>query len=73
MDFTTIEAASCGIPILCEIDEDMEQYIPECPFLRTKPIVDNIESNLEYIDLTDPIENILEKKVEIMLFKNMIL
>lgn len=47
--FTTIEAASCGIPILCEIDEDMEQYIPKCPFLRTKPIVDNIESNLEYL------------------------
>jgi hypothetical protein len=47
--FTTPEAASCAIPVLCEIDEDMEQYVPNCPFLRTKPTVDNIESNLEYL------------------------
>jgi len=47
--FTVPEAASCGIPVLCEIDEDLEQYVPNCPFLRTKPSVDNIESNLEYL------------------------
>ena len=47
--FTVPEAASCGIPVLCNIEEDMEQYVPNCPFLRTKPTVDNIESNLEYL------------------------
>ncbi|MGN6614731.1 MAG: hypothetical protein ACTHKC_06785, partial [Candidatus Nitrosocosmicus sp.] len=26
-----------------------EQYIPECPFIRMKPEVSNIESNLEYL------------------------
>jgi hypothetical protein len=47
--FTAPEAASCGIPVLCDIEEDMEQYVPNCPFMRTKPSVDNIESNLEYL------------------------
>lgn len=47
--FTTPEAASCNIPILCEIDEDMEQYVPNCPFLSTKPTIESIESNLEYL------------------------
>jgi hypothetical protein len=45
--FTTTEAASCNIPILCEIDEDKEQYVPDCPFLSTKTTRDSIESNLE--------------------------
>ena len=27
----------------------MEQYVPNCPFLSTKPTVDSIESNLEYL------------------------
>lgn len=47
--FTVPEAASCGIPIICNIEEEMEQYVPNCPFLRTKPTVDSIESNLEYL------------------------
>ena len=47
--FTVPELASCGIPVLCDIEEDMEQYVPNCPFLLTKPIVHNIESNLEYL------------------------
>jgi glycosyltransferase involved in cell wall biosynthesis len=47
--FTVPEAASCGIPVLCDIEEDMEQYVPNCPFLRTRPAVDSIESNLEYL------------------------
>jgi hypothetical protein len=47
--FTTPEAASCCIPILCEIDENVEHYVSECPFLRTKPTVDSIQSNLEYL------------------------
>ena len=47
--FTTPEAASCSIPILCEIDYDMEQYVPNCPFLRIKPTLDSVESNLEYL------------------------
>jgi hypothetical protein len=47
--FTTPEAASCSIPVLCEIYDDYEQYIPECPFIRMKPEVSNIESNLEYL------------------------
>ena len=47
--FTTPEAASCGIPILCEIDERVETFVPECPFLRTKPTIESIQSNLEYL------------------------
>lgn len=47
--FTTPEAASCSIPILCEIDERVEPFVPECPFLRTKPTVESIQSNLEYL------------------------
>jgi len=47
--FTTPEAASCSIPILCEIDENVEHYVPECPFLRTKSTVQSIQSNLEYL------------------------
>jgi len=47
--FTTPEAASCGIPVLCEIYEDFEQYVPECPFIKMKPDVNNIELNLEYL------------------------
>ena len=47
--FTTPEAASCSIPILCEIDERVVPFVPECPFLRTKPTVESIQSNLEYL------------------------
>ena len=47
--FTTPEAASCSIPILCEIDENVEHCISDCPFLRTKPTVNSIQSNLEYL------------------------
>jgi hypothetical protein len=47
--FSEAEAASCGIPVVCEIAEDMEQYVYECPFLRTKPSVESIESHLEYL------------------------
>jgi hypothetical protein len=47
--FTTPEAASCSIPILCEIDERVDPFVPECPFLRTKPTVESIQSNLEYL------------------------
>jgi hypothetical protein len=47
--FTAPEAASCSIPILCEIDERGEPFVPECPFLRTKPTVESIQSNLEYL------------------------
>ena len=70
--FTAPEAASCGIPVLCDIEEDMEQYVPNCPFLRTKPSVDNIESNLEYL-LSFLIKSSWAKNVESMLFKNMMM
>jgi hypothetical protein len=43
------EAASCDIPVVCDVDEDIEQYVYECPFLRTKPSVESIESHLEYL------------------------
>lgn len=62
--WSTVEAASCSIPVLCQISEDVEQYIPECPFLRTEPTEKNIKSNLEYLLSNSNRESIGEKNRE---------
>lgn len=47
--WSAIEAASCGIPVMCQIEEQVRQHVADCPFLQMKDTVDSIRSNLEYL------------------------
>lgn len=33
--FSAVEAAACGIPVICEIGEEESSFVPKCPFINT--------------------------------------
>jgi hypothetical protein len=33
--FSSVEAAACGIPIVCQIGDEESRFVPKCPFVNT--------------------------------------
>jgi hypothetical protein len=71
--WSAVNAASCNIPVMCQIDEEMKQYIQDCPFLLTNPTVESIRSNIEYLMNTNSREDIGKMCREYVLQKHDVL
>lgn len=33
--FSAVEAAACGIPVICQIGDEESSFVPKCPFINT--------------------------------------
>lgn len=49
--FSSVEAAACGIPVVCQIGEAELSYVPKCPFVNTtsSELVDALV-NTDFLD-----------------------
>jgi hypothetical protein len=49
--FSSVEAAACGIPVVCQIGEKESKFVPTCPFMSTvkEELVDVLVNN-DFLD-----------------------
>jgi hypothetical protein len=67
--WSSLEAASCSIPVLASIDENARQYVPDCAFLLIEANIESVKSKIEYL-LSESARTDLGQRCKVFVARN---